>query len=575
MSAVPSELPSAVADLTSRRSRAFRALCALAVLLALPGLLVGPLYDDWFHSFDAHAPHGWWKRLFGLYEFFGAEQVGQAREHGFLPWWSDDGLTIAFLRPLSSLLVAMNHLLLDGGGLLSHLHALLWFAAVSFAGWRVLRLLFEPAVARWATLLYALSAVHVLPLAFAAALHSYVSTLFALLSLECLIGAARGEGRRLQLWSLGWLVLAFAGGESAVVLLPIAGVLLWAEHGPRRALAWLAPHLALTLLVALLYFTLGYGAHHSSAYLQPGSAGFFRALVPRWLVLNGGLLASFPPDLWLYGAEPVQVAMGVIGLLLAALVLRGVLGELEPSAARRLLALLLGALLSLVAMTSAIPGGRLLLLPALFAAALFALAARRAARLWAEGRRARGVLLGAWVALFGVGLNPMFRVLVPRDLARVAVSLPAQARAVAEQCRGGTGLAVGVPDSNAAYLNGLFLKLPEAERPRVFHLISMAPGKHRLSQTAAGSFQLDVEGDFLALPWARIYRDTPIPVPSRQALLGVEVELLDASERGARLLLHTEPDGPRCWITVEKGQFNALQPRQGAPIEWTPSGAAP
>lgn len=575
MSVAPAEIARADVRLKPARQLLFYALCALCVLLLVPGLLVGPVFDDWFHSYDAHAAQGWWKRLFGLYEFFDAQQVSEARAQGLLPWWSDDGLTIAFLRPLSSLLLAMNHLLLDGGGLLSHLHALLWYGAVLLAAQRVLVLLFGPTVARWSTLLYALSAVHLMPLAFVAALHSHVSTLFTLLSLECLIRAQRSAERRLQLWSLLWYVLAFAGGESAIVLLPIVGALLWAEQGPRRALGLLAPHLVVTLLIAVAYVALGYGSHHSGAYLQPGSASFFRELVPRWLVLNGGLWTSFPPDLWLFGAAPVLIAAGVLGLSLAALVLRSVLRELEPAAARRLSALLLGSLLSLALMTSGIPGARLLLLPALIAAVLFALAARRAAHAWAGGRRATALLLGAWVALFGVGLNPLFRALIPRDMARASSLLPDMARSVAEQCRGATGLAVGVADSNAAYLNGLFLQLPEAERPRVFHLISMAPGKHRLSQLSEEQFRLDIEGDFLDFPWARIYRDTPIVVPSRQALPGVEVEVLEANAHGARLALHTPRDLARCWITVEQGKFIPLQPSLSSPLEWTPSRAGP
>jgi hypothetical protein len=254
--------------------------------------------------------------------------------------------------------------------------------------------------------------------------------------------------------------------------------------------------------------------------------------------------------------------------------LRSVLRDLEAPLGRRLVALSLGSLLSLVAMTSGIPGGRLLLLPTVIVSALFALAGRRAARSWREGHKGRALLLGAWVAVFGIGLNPLFRALVPHDMARVGGALPVLARGVAEQCRGATGLAVGAADSNAAYLNGLFLQLPEPERPRVFHLISMAPGKHTLSQTGAGTFQLDIEGDFLAFPWARIYRDTPIPVPFRQALPGVEVEVLEANERGARLTLHTPPSEARCWITVEKGKFIPLQP-SSTPLAWTPSREGP
>jgi hypothetical protein len=63
------------------------------------------------------------------------------REYGVLPWWSDDRLSIAFFRPLSSALLAIDHRWLDGGGFWSHVHALLWYGLVAAA--RVLRLLFD------------------------------------------------------------------------------------------------------------------------------------------------------------------------------------------------------------------------------------------------------------------------------------------------------------------------------------------------------------------------------------------------------------------------------------------------
>src|SRR5262249_1312570 len=144
---------------------------------------------------------------------------------------------------------------LDGGGFWSHLHALAWFAAVVWAAARVQRLLFGAAEARWATPLFALSSIHVMPLAFTAALHAPVSPLFAVLSFECLIGAvaAESDGQadravRPKLASLGWFVIALAGGESAVTLLPIAAAYVWAERGWRRACALLTPHLLATLL---------------------------------------------------------------------------------------------------------------------------------------------------------------------------------------------------------------------------------------------------------------------------------------------------------------------------------------
>lgn len=542
----------------------------VAALLVLPGLRVGPVFDDWFHALDTHSSEGTWQRWFGLYDFFHADQVAQARQYGILPWWTDDRLSISFFRPLSSLLLAFDHVWLDGGGFWSHVHAALWYLAVVWAAARVLRLLFGEQEARWGSVLFALSSVHVVPLAFVASLYAHVTALFALLSFECLIRAVKAEpaGLRWRVWSALWFVIALAGGESALVLLPIAGAYLWAERGLRSALIWLGPQLAATLLYLGLYFSLGMGTHHSWAYLQPGSLEFFRALLPRFLVLAGGLLAGFPPDLWMFGAQPLQVGIGAVGLVLGALALRAVLRSepLEAVAARRLVALCAGALIALLPVTSGIPAGRLVLIPSVIACALFGMAGRRAVHVWRE-HKGRALLLGAWVALFGVGLHPLFRALVPVDMARVAKEVPAAAGAVAERCKGRTALGIGLPDPHAAYLSALFLSMPENQRPLALQLISMAPGRHRLEQTAPDRYELTVHGAFLALPWARIYRDTPIEAPLERDLRGVKVELLQASAESTRLALRVE--APACWLTLEKGELVPIDPRQS---DWTPTG---
>jgi hypothetical protein len=568
-------VPPSVAPGPARSSRssaiAYRALCLLALLLIVPGLRVGALLDDWFHGYDAHAQAPWSDRVLGLYEFFHANEVGLARAEGMLPWWSDDRLSIAFFRPLSSLFVSLDHLLLDGAGFWSHVHSAAWYALCVLAAGRVLVLLFGAGDARWATLIFALSSCHVLPLAMVAARHSHVTAVFALFSFECLIRAVRGGGARFTLLSLVLLVLAFAAGESAIVILPLSLGYLWAERGPSAALRWLAPHILVALAFSVFYFASDFGTHHSGAYLQPGSSDFFGAAPERWLVLVGGLLAGLPPDFWLFGAAPLLVVGGVLGLLLGALVLRRVTAELDASSARRLLGLLVGALGSLVPLAAGIPGGRLLVLPSLASAAFFGIALRQAAHAWRAGSRRRGGWLGAWALVFGIGMHPLIRVAVPADMLRIGRELPEVARGVGRQCAGATALAVGMPDPNLSYLPSLYLSLPPSERPRVFHILSMAPGRHRLSQIGPAHFELEVEGNFFELPWARIYRDTPLSAALSRTLQGVELEVLEASATRTRLDLRLSPGSPVCWLTLEQGAFSRLDPGPGQVLDWLPS----
>jgi len=117
----------------------------------------------------------------------------------------------------------------------------------------------------------------------------------------------------------------------------------------------------------------------------------------------------------------------------------------------------------------------------------------------------------------------------------------------------------------------LFLSLPPAERPQVFHTLSMAPGRHRLSQTGPGHFELDVEGNFLELLWSRIYRDTPLSAALTRTLQGVELEVLEASSARTRLALQLSPGSSVCWFTLEQGRLARLDPGPGRSLDWAPS----
>lgn len=551
-----------------KRSRpAQRALWALVLALMLPGLTVGPVFDDWFHAIDARANTSWLSRLFNLYDFFDSGEVASGKELGWLPWWTDDGLSLRFFRPLSSALLSVDHLLLDGGGFFSHLHAALWFGVASYAAHRLFRTMFSPADARWMTPLYCILGCHALPLAFAAARHSHVTAAVAFAYLECVIRSLTAPGMRLRVLASFFFLLALLAGESAVTILPIAFAYVSVEAGVGRALRAVTPELVLLAAFALVYSSAGFGAAHSGAYLQPGSAAFFAALPARWSALAGNLFSGFPSDLWLMGLEPVLVGAGIVSLLVTALGFRSVARALDSTAARRLAALLLGGLVAIVPLAGGIPGGRLVVIPSLGTAALFAFAARQAVHSF-SARRGRALLLGAWVALFGIGLNPLVRVGPALEMARVARELPLVAQRVGEQCAGKVAIAVGAPDPNLSYVP--MLLEGSAARPSALHIVSMTAAPHRMAQSSSGGYELQIDGDFWSLPWTRVYRDGPLQSGSTHALRGLDLQVLAADESSLRLALR--PTEPACWLTLEQGRVVPLQlPAAAEPIIWTPT----
>jgi 4-amino-4-deoxy-L-arabinose transferase-like glycosyltransferase len=121
---------------------------------------------------------------FELYDFVGGptRPASLMIDRGLLPWFTDDGLTLRFFRPLSSAMLAMDARLFGERTWLARLHSLLWFLAILGLVAVLHRRLLSPSAAGVATLIYAISAGHALPVSWIAARHTLVCTAFSLLT---------------------------------------------------------------------------------------------------------------------------------------------------------------------------------------------------------------------------------------------------------------------------------------------------------------------------------------------------------------------------------------------------------
>ncbi len=166
----------------------------LAILLALPSLNAPLLQDDVIHRGmlldKAKGVH--WSPL-ELYDFVGGptRPASLMRDRGLLPWFTDDGLTLRFFRPLSSAALALDARLFGERTWLSRLHSLLVVSRDPGLGAALHRRFLSPATAGVATLIYALAAGHALPVSWIAARHTLVCTAFSLLAFWCHVRGTR------------------------------------------------------------------------------------------------------------------------------------------------------------------------------------------------------------------------------------------------------------------------------------------------------------------------------------------------------------------------------------------------
>ncbi|MEX1364153.1 MAG: hypothetical protein AB1Z98_13580, partial [Nannocystaceae bacterium] len=392
------------------------AIIAFAVVVYWPATSVGFLADDVYQIalLDGVAgDRGPW----GLYSLYPEDPAGTAAHmaRGSLPWWTTPDFRFVQLRPLSSLLLALDHGLRPHDAFVHHLHSLLWLAATLLAAHALLRRTTAPAIAALALLVYALDETLGWTVAWLANRCALVAATFAFAALA--VHLRRLDDRRTPLAyaeTALWL-LAFAAGEYALCGLAyaLAFALVGRRDGAARRLRAMAPVGLALLGFTLLYLAIGAGVSSSSSYVDPlhhplslvwaGLDRIPRMLGEIWLALPGEsdrLLLRYEgsPTLAVLttvaGIDgPRELLVGHARMVLLALPL--VLGPtwwlarrwLSAAERRAVAWTALGSLLALVPLAAILPSTRALALAALGPAVFMGsvgVAAVRALRPWPE-----------------------------------------------------------------------------------------------------------------------------------------------------------------------------------------------
>lgn len=323
------------------------------LLLFYPALRSPFVLDDYLQASMAHGVYPVPRKAWDLYNFIDLNDANVLKDRGFLPWWSDASLRIRFLRPLPSLLLWMEYKL-GAGATLMHLHSLLWWALGAFAAWRLYVDHLSARASRLAVLMFALAPCQVVPIAWLANREALISLALSAWALRLYMSRGRSSSQTALAFGL-----ACASGEYA---LGIGGYVIAYECLHRASIrervvrAWPAALAALLYLAARSYGAYGSGGsgfytdplHAPLSYLQLAPSRFLKLMLEAWLSLDGEMLKSDVPILW------VVVAIGALLLMLWS-PLRAVLRS-----ERALAVFLLGSVLCLVPMLAVVPSPRLL-----------------------------------------------------------------------------------------------------------------------------------------------------------------------------------------------------------------------
>lgn len=513
----------------------------IALMLSMPALTIGLAADDYDLAL-AVTQNPW-----SAYAFLSASPTERtqalldARALGMAPWWVDLDLQQRFMRPLSSLSLALDFRMFPRTPMLMHLENAFLYAAIVLAVAALYRSLgLGRAHQGMATFFYAMHGAQSTTVGWIAGRATLLATLFGLLAVHFQVAYLRTGRLRGLLMCPVMLALSLASAEAGVAALAYLFALAWVDDAvpsarsgsvaPARCTRlWsLAGPALVTLLWQLVYRSGHYGVRHSGFYIDPAND-------PLRYVSN--LLMAFPIYLASQFTAPFAAMAGSTPngrlwvTLLSVAILVGARGLWLP-VVRRLpgaQALALGALLAVIPLGASVPQDRLVSFVAFGVCALVATivlerlapgnerlpraGARRLLRMHAIWAPLLFVplLFGSMTTIAGGGANALSDALADDPRPVVLVNAPSH---LSVHYHGAMRIWRGHPN---VPIDLLYAGLAEAT----------------LVRTGARTLELSVERGYFATPFERIERDpgqAPLRAGDEVTLPRMQVHVLVARD---------------------------------------------
>lgn len=354
-------------------------LClALILLFCAPSLSSGWLGDDLIHHEMLVGGEASAARTADLAYCFsgGPKRLPPLAAN---PWWTNPSLRLCYFRPLSSLTLALDHHLFWRHPALAHVHSWLWFLLACGGVYSLARILLDARAATLAALIYGTSSFAFTARVWIAARHACVSAALTAIALALYVRGRERHSPRLALCGLVLLAAGLLGGEGALggFGFVLAYELVRARDAVYPRLAYGAAATAIALGYVVWYARSGFGAVGCGAYLDPmrQPSDFLLGLPGRLLTLLAQAVLGIPSGPWMLPPlHPLFPLCGVVALLLLLAAFRFRAQPLTSTEKPTLHFLAVGSLLGAFPATTALFGGRVLMIPGIGLSLLLALA---------------------------------------------------------------------------------------------------------------------------------------------------------------------------------------------------------
>jgi hypothetical protein len=353
------------AETRKKSIRGVVAILAMGLVFFLPALLSPLFLDDYLHRAMVEGTFPGHRNPFDLYSFIDDGNRDFLLGRGVLPWWTDRRLTLRFFRPLTSFLLWADHRAFSHVALPLHVHSFAWWAAAVLAVRRLYTRFFSIRATWLATLIFALSPCHALPLSWAANRETLVSMAFGTLALCTYLRWRENTLYRDGLVALGLFALTMLGGGEYALCFGgyIAAIeVSRREYAWRRRLIGVMPFVVPALSYMAVRTALGYGVRGSGYYSDPLHApiAFLMGAPSRAVSLLATSWLSLDSEAWRVGSGPALLTLIVlVALPLVFLSLRWARASLPAPTSTAFLWLALGSLMAMVPVLAVVSARRL------------------------------------------------------------------------------------------------------------------------------------------------------------------------------------------------------------------------
>jgi hypothetical protein len=291
-------------------------LPVVALVISLPFLSLGWMFDDSFFRFQMrntvavkeYLPEEFaYNPVRGFYSFVdkNPERTYFLKDRGLISWWGNDKTAIAFWRPLTSTLLALDLTLWPEQPLFLHIHNSIWFMALACAAILVLRKIIYPSwIAGIAGVVFVINSINLLPVAWISNRHALTAITLGMISFLFYIMSHREKKRRNLIVSSIFFVFSLLASEIGIITIGYlcAYTLFLSDNPLKKRIYQFIPFLIILVVWRVFYTIQGFGVYASQGYIDPLNSPleFFSSMRLKIPFLCSSVLLNIPSDLFSY-----------------------------------------------------------------------------------------------------------------------------------------------------------------------------------------------------------------------------------------------------------------------------------